>query len=56
MITNSLRSLSTLVALKKIFAPSLKISSALSAVAFVLDSPERESGKIQQRLVVLKVL
>jgi hypothetical protein len=45
-ITNSLRSLSTLVALKKIFfAPSLKISSALSAVAFELDSPERESGE-----------
>jgi hypothetical protein len=45
-ITNSLRSLSTLVALKKIFfAPSLKISSALSAVAFELDLPERESGE-----------
>jgi hypothetical protein len=41
MITYSLRSLSTLVALKIFFAPSLKISSALPAVAFELDSPER---------------
>ena len=38
MITNSSRSLSTLVALS-----SLKISSALSAVTFELDSLERES-------------
>ena len=45
MITNSLRSLSTLVALETFYAPSLKISSALSAVAFELDSPERESGE-----------
>ena len=42
MITSSLRSLFTLVALKIFLAPSLKISSALSAVAFELDSPERE--------------
>ena len=34
-----------LVALKIFFAPSLKISSALSAVAFELDSPGRESGE-----------
>ena len=45
MITNSLRSLSTLVALKIFFSPSLNISFALSAVAFELDSPERESGE-----------
>ena len=41
MITYSLRSLYILVALKIFFAPSLKISSALPAVAFELDSPER---------------
>ena len=45
MFTNSLRGLFTLVALKMFFAPSLKISSALSAVAFELDSPEQESGE-----------
>ena len=33
-------------------APSLEISSALSAVAFVLDSPERESGEGFQQLLV----
>jgi hypothetical protein len=36
-------------------APSLKISSALSAVAFELNSPERESGEDSTRLVVLKM-
>ena len=45
MITNSLRSLFALVALEIFFAPSLKTPSALSAVAFKLDSPERESGE-----------
>jgi len=59
MTTDSFRSLSTLVALKIFSDPSLTISSALSAAAFELNSPERESGEdstTQQRLVVLEVL
>jgi hypothetical protein len=45
MITDSFRSLSTLVALKIFSDPSLTISSALSAAAFELNSPERENGE-----------